>query len=670
MLKSATIRTIFLPLTIVLFSLLGINEAKSQCTHSIDLTDTYGDGWNGGTVTVNVNGVPVLTNITFGAGFGPQNFTFSASSGDVITVVRTADGGYPVEMRVEVYDGGGSTIIALQQPPLAPGVNGVGFCSNPDTPCGAGGLITCTTRLLGTNAGMTNSGIAAPSCGSYAGGDCWYSVTVPASGQIQAEAYAGTLSDMAMAVYTVTAGCASTFTEQACDDNSGEGNMPKVTVTGLAAGSTAYMRIWDKNNDQTGNFTIEVRDFGSLFCFTGNAVDLGGGCGQLTSASNGQNGAIWDADDQMDFSGDFTFDFTVNLGTSDAGADGMCFVMHNDPSGLATTGISGNALGAGGITNSLIVEIDTYINTEDRNDGLTGLGCANGPDWDHLDIWTNGTVNPGNCTSGARVIASASELLNGGSLYNIENGNDHILRIAYTSATQLFTATILNAAGTVTYGTVSYTSVDPIVIFGTDTPYFGFTASTGGLNNQQSGCLATAFTSLPIEYLSFDATCTQNQVELNWVTGSEINNDFYSVERSADGIDFAEIARMDGAGNSTQQLYYSWIDYSPLPGQSFYRIKQTDFDGKFDYSLIKSATCGQFEVSIYPNPVEGVLHIKHNSLNFNFEVRNALGQRVPVAVVSSNQTLLELDMSTLMSGVYFITTIENGDVSTEKVMVR
>jgi len=121
---------------------------------------------------------------------------------------------------------------------------------------------------------------------------------------------------------------------------------------------------------------------------------MGSGCGQLTSASNDQNGAIWDADDLLDFSGDFTYDFIVNLGANDAGADGMAFVMHNDPSGLATTGTSGGSLGAGGIANSLIVEIDTYLNTEDRDDNLSSVICSGGVEPDHLDIWTNGTVNP------------------------------------------------------------------------------------------------------------------------------------------------------------------------------------------------------------------------------------------------------------------------------------
>jgi hypothetical protein len=72
-------------------------------------------------------------------------------------------------------------------------------------------------------------------------------------------------------------------------------------------------------------------------------------------------------------------------------------------------------------------------------------------------------------------------------------------------------------------------------------------------------------------------------VVLEWATGSEINNDFFTIERSLD-VEHAEIiGYLDGAGNSTQTLWYSFVDQNPLPGISYYRLKQTDFDGKFEY---------------------------------------------------------------------------------------
>lgn len=107
----------------------------AACTHTIRLTDTYGDGWNGGIVKVQVNGVDVLTNVgsTFTTGFGPINVTFNANSGDVITVIQTTAGGYPGEMRTEILDGTGSSLGAAFQPVAGAGTSFNGVCPGPMT---------------------------------------------------------------------------------------------------------------------------------------------------------------------------------------------------------------------------------------------------------------------------------------------------------------------------------------------------------------------------------------------------------------------------------------------------------------------------------------------------------------------------------------------------------
>jgi hypothetical protein len=99
-----------------------------------------------------------------------------------------------------------------------------------------------------------------------------------------------------------------------------------------------------------------------------------------------------------------------------------------------------------------------------------------------MDLWLNGNVNPtGTCGSfpGARIIPAAIPLMSGASYYNIENGIDHTLRISWvpsgTSGT--LTASVMNISGTITYGIFSY-SFNPLNVFGTNHPYYGFTAST------------------------------------------------------------------------------------------------------------------------------------------------------------------------------------------------
>ncbi len=95
-------------------------------------------------------------------------------------------------------------------------------------------------------------------------------------------------------------------------------------------------------------------------------------------------------------------------------------------------------------------------------------------------------------------------------------------------------------------------------------------------------------TNLPIELVSFDATAQVSSVALAWVTASELNNDYFTVERSADGMNWSTVLKVDGAGTTNQRSSYNAEDTRPLEGLSYYRLKQTDYDGKFTYSPIKS----------------------------------------------------------------------------------
>lgn len=99
-----SLKNFFIKFTFILIIILIGQNGYSQCNHTISLFDSYGDGWNGATVTVRVNGVAVLTNITLASGSGPANFTFSASTGDAIQVVVTASGGYLDECYFDVKD--------------------------------------------------------------------------------------------------------------------------------------------------------------------------------------------------------------------------------------------------------------------------------------------------------------------------------------------------------------------------------------------------------------------------------------------------------------------------------------------------------------------------------------------------------------------------------------
>jgi fibronectin-binding autotransporter adhesin len=113
---------------------------------------------------------------------------------------------------------------------------------------------------------------------------------------------------------------------------------------------------------------------------------------------------------------------------------------------------------------------------------------------------------------------------------------------------------------------------------------------------------------LPIELLSFTGKLVKAGVELSWKTATETENDFFTVEKSAGGEKFTAIGTVKGAGTSTEPHQYQLVDTRPFNGLSYYRLKQTDFDGKFTYSKVVSIdyrSDGLLAASLYPNPTAG-----------------------------------------------------------------
>lgn len=125
----------------------------------------------------------------------------------------------------------------------------------------------------------------------------------------------------------------------------------------------------------------------------------------------------------------------------------------------------------------------------------------------------------------------------------------------------------------------------------------GFSEFGGGGGSSSGG-------GLPIELVSFNAVTVGNMVQLNWETATEIENDFFTIERSADGETFSALKVIDGAGNSSQPKEYQTVDMQPLSGVSYYRLKQTDFNGMYSHSDVVSVTVNKEELfTISPNPV-------------------------------------------------------------------
>lgn len=161
---------------------------------------------------------------------------------------------------------------------------------------------------------------------------------------------------------------------------------------------------------------------------------------------------------------------------------------------------------------------------------------------------------------------------------------------------------------------------------------------------------------LPVEFLDFSAAVKPAAIELIWKTASETNNDYFTVERSTDGENFIPLAVIDGNGNSNEIVRYFFTDDNPFPGLAYYRIKQTDFDGKYDYSKVLPVDFLDKKLpwlSVYPSPASEILHVStdESSINAQFTIFNALGAEVEAGICT--KTEFNIPVSEYDEGLYY-----------------
>jgi len=168
---------------------------------------------------------------------------------------------------------------------------------------------------------------------------------------------------------------------------------------------------------------------------------------------------------------------------------------------------------------------------------------------------------------------------------------------------------------------------------------------------------------LPIELLSFEVSINNQMVINNWKTVSELNNDFFIISRSTDGITYEKLGTINGSGISSSLLNYEFIDYRPKFGTSYYKLTQVDFHGKSIFIGVKSVFIPYTKnIIIYPSPTNNDLNIKFNSkscLNIIIKVNNIIGEVVYLnqekVIIGTNNYLI--DVNNFPKGIYFINII-------------
>jgi len=166
--------------------------------------------------------------------------------------------------------------------------------------------------------------------------------------------------------------------------------------------------------------------------------------------------------------------------------------------------------------------------------------------------------------------------------------------------------------------------------------------------------------SLPIELLSFDAELSGDNVDINWSVTSQVNNDYYSILRSIDAYEWTEIGRVEGAGNSNSQMNYKLVDKDPYLGTSYYRLKQTDFNGVYEEFPPVSVN---YDIEIIgllisPNPVKDIITLTmdgnlHNDLHV-IKVFDGQGNIIFSNNLIGNLEDYEVNVSKLSSGIYIV----------------
>lgn len=179
---------------------------------------------------------------------------------------------------------------------------------------------------------------------------------------------------------------------------------------------------------------------------------------------------------------------------------------------------------------------------------------------------------------------------------------------------------------------------------------------------------------LPITLASFEAKPLEDKsVNLTWQTVSEENNDYFSIEHSTDGINFREVAQQVGNGTTSTVQNYSFLHRNVDNGLHYYRLKQVDFDGKFEYSAIVTAkvTFANDDVILTPNPTSDMVLIQTKmpfERDADFQILNMQGQVVLTSVLQEGRTNLELNIADFPVGIYYLQLFVDNEVMMKKII--
>lgn len=210
------------------------------------------------------------------------------------------------------------------------------------------------------------------------------------------------------------------------------------------------------------------------------------------------------------------------------------------------------------------------------------------------------------------------------------------------------------------------------------------TVTTPGVSNYGPFALSKNTSTLPIELLNFTAKANnEKHVALNWSAAAEINNDYFTIQRSLDLINIEDLEKINGAGNSSQTQNYHTVDKNPYKGDSYYRLKQTDFDGNVKYydwrnvTIIDIANKKDLIVDkVYPNPFKDEIKIDYSifkSGEVSMQLINETGQLIfndSIQAFEGSNSYVFADDKGLSDGIYYFLIVFNNYKKTIKLIKK
>ncbi|MBL6449885.1 T9SS type A sorting domain-containing protein [Fulvivirga sp. 29W222] len=341
--------------------------------------------------------------------------------------------------------------------------------------------------------------------------------------------------------------------------------------------------------------------------------------------------------------------FNLTLGNSASVQNGSSssFIL-TDGSGVLVQ----KNLGLGGKTGSVAFPVGLST-TSYTPVALTNVGVA-----DNFSIRIcSGIYEEGGCSSGT---AATEQVLDRTWFISeaVAGGSDVTISFGWSSSNELtgFNRSDINIIhhDGLMWGVIGSTSAS-----GAD-PY---SASVSGVNSFSPFGIEGGNSPLPVELIHFEAELINDKVKLAWETASELNNDFFTIEKSTDLKNFGEVDVIPGKGTTNENSKYLTFDHYPIAGVSYYRLKQTDFDGTTSYSRLVQINYNGGEhrlLTLYPVPSDGhgiTLAMTNASeiKEIPLRITDIQGRTVYQNIVSGHSSPIRLDFNKKLSrGVYLL----------------